>query len=161
MALVGVATLAIGGRCSLWLYLQARYHFPFRGAFQSTRWFILGWHSAYLPLNALWCATSVAVGALMARVDRERRLSFVVVGIAAQIPVLIWFAWPVVQALGRPIGSPPPWPEPWFRVAFGADLIVLLFAMPALTLAAARRAGHRSDEGLATSDRRLATGTSD
>ena len=68
-AAVGAGLLAIGAQLSLWVYLQATYHFPFHGAWVNSRWFVLGWHSAYLPLNTLWCATALAVGMALRRVD--------------------------------------------------------------------------------------------
>jgi hypothetical protein len=128
--------LAIGAQASLWLYLWCTDHFPFRGPFQSTWWFVLGWHSYYVPLNLLWCATALAVGRILRRVDPQRRPSFVVLGVAAQWPVLMWFAAPVVHALVR-AASPR---EPWLlriRMAFAIDVVMLMIVMPALTLAAA------------------------
>jgi hypothetical protein len=128
--------LAIGAQASLWLYLQATNHLPFRGPFQSTWWFTLAWHSYYLPLNLLWCAMAVGVGWMMRHVRGRPRLPLAVVGVAAQIPVLIWFAWPVMRVLVRATLSSPPFP-PGVRVAFVVDLLVLFVGMPALTLLAA------------------------
>jgi hypothetical protein len=131
---VGAGLFGIGAQLSLWLYVWATFHVPFPAQWQFRLWFVLAWHSYSVPLHVLWCATSLASGRLMNRVDRQRRLSFVVIGIAAQLPVLIWFAWPAVQALVR-VTHPPTLLR--YRIAFAVDLVVVMIVMPALTLAAA------------------------
>ena len=132
-ALAGAALLAVGAQLSLWLYQQATNHLPFQ-PWMATWWFVLAWHSYSVPLNILWCATAIGAGRIVARTDGRRRLSFVTLGLALQMPVLIWFARPAVQAAVR-VTNPPTLLR--LRLAFGVDVFVVMLVMPLCTLAAA------------------------
>ena len=66
------------------------------------------------------------------------------VGVVAQLPVRMWFAWPDVRAVLTPLS-----PLLEFRIAFAVDVLVVMLVMPALTLAAALK-GRAT--GLTTDD---------
>lgn len=131
---VGNGVLFIGAWLSLRLYLWATLAVPFPHSWIMNPYFVLAWHSYSLPLNALWCVTATASGWLAVRADKQRRLAFAVLTIAAQVPVLIWFAWPAIQATLR-LTRPPILLR--YHVAFAVDVLIVLFVMPACAVAAA------------------------
>ena len=128
-ATVSAAALLISYESILKLYLLVS-RGPFVDQFPNhSRAFFYAWHIYALPLNTLWCMAAALSGWLAVRFAGHHRATFVLIAVAVQLPLILWWGLPI--AFGSISNNLP------FKFALGwlFDAAVILVAMPLCTLA--------------------------